>query len=145
MQPAGPHRCQGLLVLLSCFFAIGAAALGVSAWRSIETRVASASKHAGRSGALYTVRDGHLVVEHPEATLDAWSHRHRHASTVAVRYDPAHESTATFVGADPALDDDPVTGTLAGILVFGLIAIGARVGASRLAGSTPGMSDAAPQ
>jgi Protein of unknown function (DUF3592) len=184
MDPAVPRRSQGLLAFFSFFFAMGAAALavsavlrwrtrsdvtshwpmaaatvrhcavhrdypfrrsggGISVWmacdvaydvagRSIETRVTSISKHAGRDGKLFTLRAGHFVVEHPVTILEGWSRRHPRGSAIDVRYDPANPSQATFVGADAVLDDDPVPGTLAGVALFGLLALSAGIGASLL-------------
>jgi hypothetical protein len=120
---------------------------GISVWmvcdldyevdgRPIETRVVSASKHAGDNGASLDFRDGHFVVQHPETMLEGWSHRHPRGSAVVIRYDPVNPSSATFVGADASLDDDPLPEALAGVVMFGLFAVGSRIGAARLARST---------
>lgn len=117
---------------------------GISVWmvcdvsydvsgRNIDTRVLSKSRHAGRSGALFTLGSGGMVTEYPERILNAWVHRHPRGSQIEVRYDPATPATATFVGVDATLDINPVPGSLAGIGFFVFIAFLAFAIARRLA------------
>jgi hypothetical protein len=111
---------------------------------SIDTRVLSKPRHAGSSGASYSLGSGGIVSEYPERILSAWVRRHPLGSRTEVRYDPATPSRATFVGVDAALDTDPVPGSLAGVAFFVSIALAAFVVARGLARTAAPAEGAAP-
>jgi hypothetical protein len=108
---------------------------------SVDARVSSRPRHAGMSGASYTLGSAGIVTEYPERALDTWVRRHPRGSHLGLRYDPATPSTATFVGADATLDVDPIPGSVDGVVFFlciGLIAFACARASRRIDVAMPG-------
>ena len=83
-------------------------------------RVESTMRHAGDSGTYITVSNGRLVTVRPEVIFKGWIATHRPGSQLALRYAPAHPDAPTFIGVDNVVDLEPVSGSIAGVFVFGV-------------------------
>jgi hypothetical protein len=108
---------------------------------SIDARVSSRPRHAGMSGASYSLGTAGIVTEYPERVLNAWVRRHPRGSHIELRYDPATPSTATFVAADDTLDVNPIPGSLGGVVFFlcaGLLAFASARASRRIGVAMPG-------